>query len=422
MKTILITAYAINPYKGSEDGTGWNWVNEISKRNKVIAITRENNQAHIERYLAENDLPHAENMQFVYYDLPYWMRFWKKGGRGALLYVYMWQFFMPFFIWKEKLQFDIAHNLNFHANWIPTFLWLLRKPLVWGPVGHHHKIPKDYLLKSATKKDYYIDRLKWYTKCFFWNFDPFLKISKYSSNAILGVNSSAAKVMNSKKVVVIPAVANNSIPHIMKIANKQLNIISVGRFVHLKGFDMAIRAFAKCYHHQPEDKKPSLTLIGKGPALGQLIALAKELNVRQAVDFINWIEREKLNDYFAKADIFLFPSHEGAGMVVPEALSFGVPVIAYDNYGPGEFLNKTCGIKIPYTNYEQSVSDFAKAINDVIESPWLLETLSEGAYKHFAAHLTWKRRGEQIQEIYNRILAPSKDIATTRLKTAESQL
>ena len=41
---ILITAYAVNPYKGSEDGTGWNMIQEIAKYNNVIAITRKNNR------------------------------------------------------------------------------------------------------------------------------------------------------------------------------------------------------------------------------------------------------------------------------------------------------------------------------------------------------------------------------------------
>ena len=36
---ILASAYAVNPYKGSEDGTGWQWVLQIARHQKVIAIT-----------------------------------------------------------------------------------------------------------------------------------------------------------------------------------------------------------------------------------------------------------------------------------------------------------------------------------------------------------------------------------------------
>jgi len=109
MKTILASVYAVNPYNGSEDGTGWNLVLQIARFNKVIAVTRCNNQPHIERYLKENVVPEAKNIEFEYYDLPYWMRFWKKGSRGALLYYYLWQMGLPHFVRKRKLQFDITH-------------------------------------------------------------------------------------------------------------------------------------------------------------------------------------------------------------------------------------------------------------------------------------------------------------------------
>ena len=156
---ILITAYAVNPYKGSEDGTGWNMIQEIAKYNNVIAITRKNNRSAIEQYLEEQNLPHAQNLNFEYFDLPYWMRFWKKGGRGALLYFYLWQFGMVFFVLKKKIKCDLVHNLNFHNDWTPSFLWMIGKPFFWGPIGHHPVIPKKYLLESAGRKAYFLTEI-----------------------------------------------------------------------------------------------------------------------------------------------------------------------------------------------------------------------------------------------------------------------
>ena len=141
MKTILATTYAVNPYKGSEDGMGWNYVLQIAKNNKVIAITRENNQKAIEKYMDEHPNVLYKNIAFLYFDLPYWMRWWKKGGRGAMLYYWMWQKGVIGFVTKQNLTFDIAHNLNFHNDWTPSYLWKLGKPFVWGPVGHHPLIP-----------------------------------------------------------------------------------------------------------------------------------------------------------------------------------------------------------------------------------------------------------------------------------------
>ena len=50
---ILLTAYDINPYKGSEAATGWNFTIQATRKNKVVAITRKNNKQNIEKYIKE---------------------------------------------------------------------------------------------------------------------------------------------------------------------------------------------------------------------------------------------------------------------------------------------------------------------------------------------------------------------------------
>ena len=84
MRKILVSTYAVNPYKGSEDGMGWNYISQVARFNKVIAITRKNNRPHIESFIKESPNKLYENMEFLYFDTPYWTRFWKRGGRGAM--------------------------------------------------------------------------------------------------------------------------------------------------------------------------------------------------------------------------------------------------------------------------------------------------------------------------------------------------
>ena len=410
MPNILITAYAVNPYKGSEDGTAWNMVIEIAKYNNVLVITRENNRPAIERYRAENALPQGKNLEFAYFDLPYWMRFWKKGGRGALLYFYLWQIGMLFFIKKKKIQFDIAHNLNFHNDWTPSFLWALGKPFVWGPIGHHPRIPKLYLKRSAGQIAYYTDTLKWYTKKMFWYLDPFLKITKWKAAKIITINSSVRKELSfsKNKELRLPAVATRPAPeHIETLTYNNFNILSIGRFVPLKGFDITIEAFAEFYHRQNglDRNRLKLTLIGKGPEKERLEKLTKILQVEEAVEFIDWMTRSELDTYFASSSVFLFPSHEGAGMVVPEALSFGLPVICFDNIGPGEFIDGSCGMKVKYSTPRESIVAFSKYLQLLFQEPALQLKLSEGAKAHFENYFTWERKGELITQGYREILS-----------------
>ena len=95
----------------------------------------------------------------------------------ALLYFYMWQFGIVNFIKRKKLAFDIAHNLNFHSDWTPTFLWRLGKPTFWGPIGHHPPVPKNFLKKHYDKSHYIKDRVYAGVKWVLRNCDPFFRIA-----------------------------------------------------------------------------------------------------------------------------------------------------------------------------------------------------------------------------------------------------
>lgn len=405
MKTVLITAYAINPYKGSEDGTGWNIAKGISKEYKTIVITRKNNQEHIDNYLKEFPDPIHSNMEFYYYDLPNWAMFWKKkiGERGYVLYFYLWQFFITFFISKNKLSFDLAHNLNFHSDSHPTFLWVFGKPTIWGPIGHHPKVPKEFLLPIYGRKSFYKDRLYYSVKWMMRNLDPFYRLSVYKATKIIGINSSVQKVMRAPKdkVEIIPAVASNPVkPNEKKKGG--FTILSVGRFVEMKGFDIAIKSFAKFVLSVPQEQRESvkLKLLGKGEYSDFLKKLAKELKVEKYVEFVSWVEKTEMHDIYSQSDIYLFPSHEGAGMVVPEAMSYGLPVITFDNVGPGE-LQKDAGIKVPYSTYDKAVEDFANALKTLFDSPGQRLRLSINSSLTFKESYTWNKKIEAILKIYD---------------------
>lgn len=404
MKTILATTYALNPYKGSEDGMGWNFIFQIARNNKVFAVTRKNNEPHITKYISEYPCEEYNNITFLYYDLPYWMRFWKRGSRGAMLYYYLWQLFMPLFILSKKITFDISHNVNFHNDWTPSLLWTLGKPMIWGPIGHHPKIPKEYLKPCYGNKAFIKDRLTWGLKKFFWNVDPFLKLTASRASHIWAMNNSVKKIFpkQSYKIRVMPSVASENIPFERRETHR-FHILSIGRLVPLKGFDITLKSFARFYYSlsKKDRQNVTLTIIGDGPERSHLIQLAKKLSINQAVDFKKWMDRSLLSDYYSFSDAFLFPSHEGAGMVVSEALSFGVPVLCFDNCGPGEFINNSCGFRVPYTTVEESIDRFADHLTQLHNDPNMKQNMSHAARYRFESNFDWNIRAEQLNEEYN---------------------
>ena len=404
MKIILMTAYDINPYKGSEAATGWNFTLQIARFNKVLAVTRKNNQEPIERYIKKFNID-VSNIKFYYYDLPYYLRFWKKGARGSSLYFYLWQMFMPLFVKKNDIYFDIAHNVNFHADAFPTFLWLLGKPTLWGPINHNEKIPKEYL---STKKEYLKDRLKWIVKSFNWNFDPFMILAKKNVDMIIGGNSSVQKRLGIKdhKFIRMTQVASEKLD--ISFQKKEIdcfNVLVVGRFLTIKSFDIALLSFDRFYKQLSfeEKKKVKLTIIGQGPLEGILKKTGAKLDSNKSIEFIGWVEKDTMDSYYENASLFVFPSHEGAGMVVVEALSHGLPVVCFDNYGAGEFVNDTCAIKIPYTNYRQSISDYANAMMKLYRDDKLSSNMSSSAVQLFEEKFTWSSKGIVLKELYTKL-------------------
>jgi len=77
---IFVSAYACEPNHGSEIGVGWHWVLEMSKYFELWVLTRKSNKENIENWLKNN--PEFNKINFLYYDLPKSLRFWKKGLRS----------------------------------------------------------------------------------------------------------------------------------------------------------------------------------------------------------------------------------------------------------------------------------------------------------------------------------------------------
>lgn len=406
MKTILVSAYAVNPYKGSEEGTGWNLISQIAGFNHVIAVTRKNNRGDIERYMREHpDMQELfGRMTFLYFDLPKWAIAWKKGPLLSALYFYIWQFSIARWLKKKNLQFDIAHSLNFHSNWTPSFLWMLGKPFVWGPVGNHPLIPAQYIRRPYGTKAYLKDRMLWAVKWCFWNLDPFLYMSRKKAEKVFCVNTQAAEKLRlpDHKVIPMPAVASEPVEPSMHPHTGKFMFLSVGRFVPLKGFDLAILAFSDFCKRLPEAERErtGLQIIGTGPEKARLRKLIQQEQMEGCIEITEWMPRSEVVQVFSRSDAYLFPSHEGAGMVVPEAMSYGLPVICLDNFGPGEYVPPASTLRVAHGGYQETIRGLADKMYQLYQDDQLYSREIQLALKHFNRRFQWKHKGRLMEAAY----------------------
>ncbi len=100
-------------------------------------------------------------------------------------------------------------------------------------------------------------------------------------------------------------------------------IISVGRFIYKKGFDVLLKA-AKFMQ-----KDTGIYIIGGEPTDDYI--QMKRMHCLENVHFIGFKTKSELSLYYQAADCVAFPTREDIwGLITNEALAFGVPVVATD--------------------------------------------------------------------------------------------
>ena len=146
--------------------------------------------------------------------------------------------------------------------------------------------------------------------------------------------------------------------------NVENNVLMVGRFINSKNQDVLIKIFSKI--NNPEW---NLVLVGYDHLQQEnehkLKSLAKELGIENRVIFAG--KQSNIEDYYQEAKIFAFTSiSEGFPNVIGEAMSAGLPVVAFDCVaGPSEMINNgRNGFLIPLFDEEL----FLDKLNLLIEN------------------------------------------------------
>src|SRR5690554_4841950 len=141
---IFVSAYACEPDQGSEIGVGWHWVLEMSKYFDLWVLTRKSNKESIRNWLLKH--PEQPKIQFLYYDLPQKLRFWKKGMRGVRTYYVLWQKLTNNMVKRcmEDNNIKIYHLLTYgNALW-PVSNYGQKQYFIWGPTGIGDIIPSEF--------------------------------------------------------------------------------------------------------------------------------------------------------------------------------------------------------------------------------------------------------------------------------------
>lgn len=362
---VLISAYACEPGRGSEPGVGWNVVRELSSRVSLWVITRANNQAAIEA----SGEDWTKQVQWIYWDPPQWLTFWKKGGRGVQLFYLIWQYGVKSVAGKALAEhnFDVIHHLTFGKFWIPSRLAALPRPFVFGPVGGGEESPPE-LVAGCAWRGHLADGLKRITIWGVTHYPPSIRLLRSAAWTFAATTQTQAVLVKAKviNVSVLPqsGIRPSDLPilHSRQPRNlrDELLVISAARLIRWKAVDLAIEAVAEA----SKTVAVRLVVLQTGPELARLKRLVSRLGIGDKVEFKGKLPG--LMDVYqeiSSADALLHPAlHEAFGQVCLEALALGVPVICLNWGGPGLIVNEYTGIAVEPDCRSETVVRLAHAI------------------------------------------------------------
>lgn len=386
--------------KGGESGLGWNMILQISKFGEVFVLTDISNREIIEEELSEKKAP---GIKFYYVKLPKLLFFTKKIIQ---IYAYIWQvkaYFLAKRLHKEK-GFDFFHHLTYANDWMASYIGaFLPVKYIRGPGGGAHRVPKKFL-KEFSAREKFLDLLRSAGQWIFRH-DPVFIIGQNKAKAILVCNNESFTALPEKwrkKAYLFPVNGISSedlqLSRNLERKNNRFSVITAGKLLKIKGFDIAIKAFAIFAKGKADAE---LTIVGDGPEFESLTNLARKLNLNEKARFEKWMERNDLLRQMAKADVFFFPGlRDGGGAVVVEAMAMGKPVVCFDISGPGFHIDEACGIKIKPVSPQQSAQDFAKALGKLYENSSLRDELGKNARKKTEDNYSWDKLGARLEKIY----------------------
>lgn len=172
--------------------------------------------------------------------------------------------------------------------------------------------------------------------------------------------------------------------------NKQQRILFIGEFSSSKNPILALEIF-----NNLNSQSATLKFIGEGELEENLHEKIAELGLQTRVSITDW-----QNDNIASlsnADILIMTSkYENFGIILAEAISCGVPVIAFDCHsGPSEIIiDGVNGYLIPEGNNDL----FARKLNQALTKDWDYNKIRETATK-FHPDFLIKHYAEIIKKI-----------------------
>ena len=395
MVNYLISAYSVNPYKGSEDSIGWNWVLQYEKNYKegdrIILLTKKFNEKDTRRGLKEFNIQHVELIIVDVPDALNWFR--EKHSAFHHMYYILWQHWAWLWVKHSGIHFDVIHHVTMNDYRIPSELYKAKgAKVIWGPMGGAQVTPRP--LKVYEKNQLVASFREFVNKSCSWN--PFYKKALRSYYKIYCINNETQKQIScivGKDVPLMPELAlrdeYKNLP-IRKGNNDILKIVFVGRLIGKKGIAFLVDALSL----MPTDMNWELLIFGDGDDHALIEKQIADSGIGKNVKLMGNRPLNQIAEAYQQADVFVLPSlRETSGNVLLEAMAYAVPIVAFDTSFCRLLKEVDCGV---FVNTDQALEgikeDWCKAIVTLGQDKELAKQMGLNGYKYVNSKLTWDEK------------------------------
>ncbi len=282
--------------------------------------------------------------------------------------------------WKSDLIF--ATDSSFGAATITAIAArLLRKKMVMRVTGDYAweqgvlRFGVKDIMDEFRKKKYgfFVMTLRYFQKFAVKTATLIIAPSEYLKRIAVGWGINPEKVKVIYNAVDLPPIRTNASLR-EATSNGTYNIISAGRLVPWKGFDVLMEAVAELRKDIPEIK---LEIVGSGPEEKNQKSKIKNQKLESTVFLIGSLPKDKLVEQIRAADVFVLnTAYEGFSHQIVEVMSLGVPVVTTSVGGNPEIIKDgENGLLVGYNDKEA----IKKAIMRLHEDRELARSLGEGA-------------------------------------------
>jgi glycosyltransferase involved in cell wall biosynthesis len=402
---ILVSAYACEPGRGSEGEIGWRMVLHLARRHEVWVITRANLEPVHEQAFKEIDRP--EKLHFVYFDLPWVLRWYKRGRRFFLLYYYLWQLGVAVQAWKlRSKKFDVLHHLIGGMDWMPSGLAVCPGNFVWGPVGSEDTHP--VMRARLPVRSKILDGFRVAARGLMRTLDPFVRLTGARAKIVLSHTPGTMPRRYAPRLRLFTQTGIENGPALASAKadlarGATLRLLFAGELREWKGANLALQAALRFFEDAPQ---ATLRIVGDGPLRKEMELRVRSHAQGHRVTLVGHVPMAELVRELREADVFVYPSfHHGMATVVLQAMLTGLPVVCIEGDAIARTVGDRAGISVPLSRDRDPVQDVAAALGELANDEPRRRRLATSAREIAIREFDYERLSKQLEDVYEEVSA-----------------